>query len=75
MEFSFFSTNILFDWLFKAGMIILAVVYLLYAFIVSKHIKIMIKTLEDRFNYLVVFISSLQITAGLILLIFAIFLI
>lgn len=58
---------------FKIAAIILVLIYLLYAFVVSKQIKIMTKTLEDKFNWLMVFIGSLQITLGLILLIFVIF--
>ncbi|GIW64278.1 MAG: hypothetical protein KatS3mg092_0211 [Patescibacteria group bacterium] len=72
---SSFLTQIIFDLFFKIALIILAIIYLLYALAVSKNIKIMVKTLDDKFNYLIIFISSLQITAGLILLIFAIFLI
>lgn len=71
----FFSTKTIFEIFFKISLIILSVIYLLYAFVVSKHVKIMIRTLEDKFNYLVVFLCSLQITVGLILLIFAVFLI
>ncbi len=72
---SSFLTQIIFDLIFKIALIILAIIYLLYALVVSKNIKIMVKSLDDKFNYLIIFISSLQITAGLILLIFAIFLI
>lgn len=78
MELNFFnilSTRVIFDVLFKTGLIILSIIYLLYAFVVSKQVKIMIKTLEDKFNYLVIFICSLQVAVGLILLIFAVFLI
>lgn len=61
--------------LFKSSAIIVAIIYLLYALVVSKQVKIMTKTLEDKFNLVVISISSLEITAALILLIFAIFLV
>ncbi|GAB4218787.1 MAG: hypothetical protein Fur009_1710 [Candidatus Microgenomates bacterium] len=73
--FNIFQISLVVDLIFKLGLIILAVIYILYALVVAKQIKIMINTLEDKFNYLIVFISNLQVTAGLILLIFAIFLI
>ncbi|PIQ72863.1 hypothetical protein COY13_01135 [Candidatus Roizmanbacteria bacterium CG_4_10_14_0_2_um_filter_36_35] len=67
--------NNIIDIFFKVSAILLAIIYLLYAIVVSKQVKIMIKTLEDEFNFIVSFISSLQITVALILLIFAIFLV
>lgn len=70
-----FSTSLAFDLIFKLGLTILAIVYVLYALVVAKQIKIMVNTLEDKFNYLFVFISNLQVAIGFILLIFAIFLI
>lgn len=63
-------TNIL----FKAAAIVLSLIYLTYTLVVSKQVKIMTKTLEDKFNFLVIFISSLEITVAFILLIFSIFL-
>jgi hypothetical protein len=71
--FNFFSSVNIINFFFKAGAIVLALIYCLYAFIVSKNVKIMVRTLEDNFNYLVILITSLQLAAGLILLIFAIF--
>jgi len=67
--------NNIIDIFFKVSAILLAIIYLLYAIVVSKQVKIMIKTLEDEFDFIVSFISSLQITVALILLIFAIFLV
>lgn len=61
--------------LFKISVIVLAIIYFLYALVISKQVKIMTKTLEDKFNFIVIFISSLEITAALILLIFSIFLV
>ncbi len=63
------------DILFKSSAIIVAIIYLLYALVVSKQVRIMTKTLEDKFNFVVIFISSLEITAAFILLIFTIFLV
>lgn len=70
MEFS-----VVINTFFKVSSIILAIIYLLYAVVVSKQVNIMTKTLEDKFNWFVIFVSSLQITAALILLIFSIFLV
>ena len=72
---SLFSTGEVIDTFFKISAVLLAILYLLYAIVVSKQVKIMIKTLEDKFNFVVSFVSSLQITVALILLIFAIFLV
>lgn len=54
--------------------IILSLIYFIYAMVVSKQVKIMTKTLEDNFNFLVIFISKLEITLAFILLIFSLFL-
>jgi len=67
--------NLIFNIFFKISAIILAVIYLFFSIIISKQVKIMTKTLEDKFNWFVIFISSLQLTAAFILLIFAIFLV
>ncbi|MFH0979382.1 MAG: DUF5657 family protein [Candidatus Roizmanbacteria bacterium] len=67
--------NNVIDIFFKVSAILLAIIYLLYSVVVSKQVKIMTKTLEDKFNFVVSFVSSLQITIALILLIFAIFLV
>ena len=66
--------NNVIDIFFKTSAIILAVIYLLYAVVVAKQVATMIKTLEDRFNLVVSFVSSSQVAVALILLIFAIFL-
>ncbi len=60
---------------FKISAIILSLIYFLYALVVSKQVNIMIKTLEDNFNFLVIFISKLEMALAFILLIFSIFLI
>jgi len=65
--------NLIIDIFFKISAIVVAVIFLLFSIVVSKQVNIMTKTLEDKFNWLVILISSLQITAALILLIFAIF--
>jgi len=70
MEFS----NVI-DIFFKVSAILLGVIYLLYAIVIAKQVNIMTKTLEDKFNFVVSFVSSLQVTVALILLIFAIFLV
>lgn len=62
------------DFIFKISAIILSLIYFVYAMVVSKQVKIMTKTLEDNFNFLVFFISKLEIALAFILLIFSIFL-
>ncbi len=59
---------------FKIVAIILSLIYFVYAVVVSKQVNIMIKTLEDNFNFLIVFIGKLQIALAFILLIFSLFL-
>lgn len=60
---------------FKIIMIFFALFYFFYALVISKQVKIMDKTLQDKYNGLVLLITSLQVTISLILLILAIFLI
>lgn len=67
--------NLVINIFFKVSAIVLALIFLLFSIVVSKQVNIMTKTLEDKFNWFVILISSLQITAALILLIFAIFLV
>ncbi|TRZ51306.1 hypothetical protein D4R99_04565 [bacterium] len=59
----------------KIVMVILAIFYFFYALVISKQVKVMDKTLQDKYNWLIFLITSLQVTVSLILLIFAIFLI
>lgn len=61
--------------IFKIIMIVFALLYFFYALVISKQVKIMDKTLQDKYNGFVFLITSLQVTASLILLILAIFLI
>lgn len=70
-----FSFSNIFDFFLKTSLIILSFIYILYALVSYKNIKAMSKTLEDKFNYLINFISYIQLFFGLILLIFSIFLI
>ena len=60
---------------FKVVMILFVVLYFFYTIVISKQVKIMNKTLHDKYNWLILLITSLQVTASLILLILAIFLI
>lgn len=60
---------------FKIIMIFFALFYFFYALVIFKQVKIMDKTLQDKYNGLVLLITSLQVTISLILLILAIFLI
>lgn len=49
--------------------ILFAVFYFFYAIVVSKQVKIMDKAMQDEHNPLILFITSLQVTASLIILI------
>lgn len=69
MEFSF-----IIDIFFKISAIIVSIIFLLFSIVVSKQVNIMTKTLEDKFNWFIILISSLQVTVALILIIFVIFL-
>ncbi len=63
------------DEFFKVSAVLLAILYLLYAIVISKQVSIMNRTLEDKFQYVISFVSSLQIAVALILLIFSLFLV
>jgi hypothetical protein len=73
--FALFNNQGISNTLFKIIMIVLAIFYFLYAMVVVNQVKIMKKTLQDKHNPLISFITSLQVTVSLILLILAIFLI
>ncbi len=63
---------------FKVIVSLFALFYFLYALVISKQVKTMDKTLQDKHNWLILLITSLQVTVSLILLlilILAIFLI
>lgn len=60
---------------FKVIMVFVAFFYFFYALVISKQIKVMDKTLQDKYNWLFFLMSSIQVTASLILIMFAIFLI
>lgn len=62
------------DIFFKISAIIVSIIFLLFSIVVSKQVNIMTKTLEDKFNWFIILVSSLQVTVALILIIFAIFL-
>ncbi|MCS7093108.1 MAG: hypothetical protein NZL96_01585 [Patescibacteria group bacterium] len=66
----------IFDFFLKIGLIILSIIYVLYATVASRQIKIMTETLvDDRFNHLILLFSSIQIFLGFILLVSSLFLI
>ena len=60
---------------FKTFSIFFSLFYLLYAIIISKQTQVMNQALESDNNAIFFTIASIQITAGLILIILAIFLI
>jgi hypothetical protein len=57
------------DIIFKVVIALFAIFYYLYALVISKQVKIMNKTLQDEHNRLILFMTSLQVTASLIILI------
>ncbi|MFA6532698.1 MAG: DUF5657 family protein [Patescibacteria group bacterium] len=57
------------DIIFKVIISLLAFFYYLYSLVISKQAKIMDKTLTDEHNRLILFISTLQVTIALIILI------
>ena len=57
------------DITFKVIISLFAVFYYLYALVVSKQVKIMNKTLQDEHNGFILFVTSLQVTVSLIILI------
>ncbi|PIU36917.1 hypothetical protein COS77_02035 [Candidatus Roizmanbacteria bacterium CG06_land_8_20_14_3_00_34_14] len=61
------------DIAFKVIISLFAIFYYLYALVVSKQVKIMDKTLQDEHNGLIVFVTSLQVTASLVILIIVLF--
>jgi len=57
------------DIFFKIISILFAIFYYFYALVISKQVKIMDKALQDKYNWLILLITSLQVTVSLILLI------
>jgi hypothetical protein len=54
---------------FKLTMVIFTFLYFFYTLVISKQVKIMDKTLQDKYNQLILLVTSLQVTVSLILLI------
>jgi hypothetical protein len=73
--FTIFADQGVSNTVLKIVMILLAVIYFSYALVVVNQIKIMNKTLQDKHSKLIAFITSLQVTVSLLLLVLAIFLI
>lgn len=59
------------DLIFKIIIGLTAFFYYLYSLVISKQAKIMDRTLKDEHNWLILFISTLQVTVALIILIIA----
>jgi ABC-type multidrug transport system permease subunit len=57
------------DIFFKIISILFAIFYYLYALVIAKQVKTMDKALQDKYNWLILLITSLQVTVSLILLI------
>ncbi|MBI5123040.1 hypothetical protein HZA75_04230 [Candidatus Roizmanbacteria bacterium] len=53
---------------FKLIMILSTFFYFFYALVISKQVKIMDKALQDKYNWLILLVTSLQVTVSLILL-------
>jgi len=61
------------DIAFKVVISLFAIFYYLYALVVSKQVKIMDKTLQDEHNGFILFVTSLQVTISLVILIIVLF--
>lgn len=53
---------------FKLIIVFFAVFYYFYALVIAKQVKTMDKALQDKYNWLILLITSLQVTVSLILL-------
>jgi len=53
---------------FKIVSVLFAIFYYFYALVIAKQVKIMDKALQDKYNRLILLITSLQVTVSLILL-------
>lgn len=57
------------DIFFKIISTLFAIFYYFYALVIAKQVKTMDKALQDKYNRLILLITSLQVTVSLILLI------
>jgi len=57
------------DIIFKVIISLLALFYFFYALVISKQVKVMDKVLQDKYNWFILFVASLQVTASLVILI------
>lgn len=57
------------DLFFKIIISLISIFYYLYSLVVLKQVKIMDKSLKDEHNWPILFISTLQVTVALIILI------
>jgi len=57
------------DIFFKIIIIIFAIFYFLYALVIAKQVKTMDKILQDKYNQLILLVTSMQVTVSLIILI------
>ncbi|MEK7597906.1 MAG: DUF5657 family protein [Patescibacteria group bacterium] len=57
------------DIIFKVVILLLAVFYYLYVLVISKQVKVMDKAVQDKYNWLILFVTSLQVTVSLAILI------
>ena len=72
MDFSQFLNNqSLLNLFFKAFAYVFSVIYLLFAIVIYKQTQVMNRTLKTGAGNIIVFISFLQITVALIVLLFA----
>lgn len=49
--------------------VIFAIFYFFYALVISKQVQVMNKALQDKYNWIIIFVTSLQVTAALVILI------
>ncbi len=57
------------DIVYKIIISLFVIFYYFYALVIAKQVKVMNKALEDKHNWLILLITSLQVTVSMILLI------
>ncbi len=65
--------NYIFNIFFKIFSLLAALIYLIFSIVLLKQIRIMVNTLKDSLNLVIILISDLQLIVALILLILVMF--
>jgi len=70
--FNFFYSRSLLDTIFKIAAVSLSLFYVFYSLIISKQVRIMNESLQDKFNSVIFVVCSFQTAFALILFIFSV---